>query len=874
MFIKILHMRKTRIAFCLVISFFIAVPFIANAQITGTPNTAGKGITVPVSEIIKLTEEEDKLPRAIDMRPELHTNHRPKQIPNAAPVSKWPAGGSNFTEGINAAQTIHSNFLSTRVAESGSIPPDSQGDVGPSQICIPVNGRIKVYNNNTVCAAPQTTTTGASAVSLAGPVLSLSLNAFFVSVRNGAGVSDPHVRYDRLSQRWFIVAINVPPRPVTAASRSRVLIAVSSGPTITNLASFTFFFFEHDLLLPAPPPSYNLGFYDYPTLGVDANALYIGGVMFNAPTDTYLGASVFVVRKSSILGAGPMVVTPFHNVGTNSAGMYVPQGVHNDDPSAAEGYFIGADAVLLTRINMFRVSTPGATPVLSSLITITPPAATQVPILQDHNTGVIPIERLDAIDDRFYAATIMKNKITGVSTLWTAHHFQVNTAGVADNAGGRNGSRWYEIGSLTTVPAVVQLGTLFDATATASNPRGYWFPSIVASGQGHAIIGTSTASAVNFVDAAVTGRYRTDALGTTQAPVLATASSTIYNREAGVDGKRWGDYSQTVVDPNDHMTIWTFQQYTNNTDSWGLRAIQLKAPPPAAPTSPGTIGCGTNAGAGNRSTAVTVNGTSVNNAEFFDPGADAGGPGFANRLNITTTGTGASVSNIVFVSPTQITCNVIWPAALAGTTQTLTITNPDCQFVTTTYTLPTGCSSLPVTYVSINGKEVNRKVILNWETSYETDNQYFEVQKRNADDEFKAIGLVNSKGFVTGSSYQFTDHTPSSLNYYRIKQVNTDNSFAYSSTITVKVLPSGKFLVFPNPGRGIINIETPVSYAKGTIKMMNVTGALIYTTIIKDPLMQVDMSGFAPGTYIVEIQSASGEKRQKKLFVENQLPKP
>jgi hypothetical protein len=468
----------------------------------------------------------------------------------------------------------------------------------------------------------------------------------------------------------------------------------------------------------------------------------------------------------------------------------------------------------------------------------------------------------------------MKNKITGATTLWTAHHFQVNTLGVASNSGGRNGSRWYEIGSLTTTPAVVQLGTVFDATATASNPRGYWFPGIAASGQGHAVIGMSTASAVNFVDAAVAGRYRTDALGTTQPPVNATASSTVYNQESGADGKRWGDYSQTVVDPSDNMTMWTFQQYTNNTNSWGVRAIQLRAPAPAAPTSPGTIGCGTNAGGGNRSTAITINGTSTNNTEFFDPGSDAGGPGFVNRLTVTTTGTGASITGTNFVSPTQITCSVVWPAALAGTTQTLTITNPDCQSVTTTYTLPTGCSSLPVTYVQFSGKEVNKKVMLNWETSFETDNEFFEVEKKNANNQFEAIGLVRSKGITTGSIYQFVDNNPSSLNYYRIKQVNTDNSFSYSPIISVKLVPSGKFLLYPNPAQNMVSIETPALYAKGVVRVLTVTGVLVYRTIIKDPLMQLDMSQFAAGTYIVEIRAITGEKQQKKLSIERQTPKP
>ena len=54
-----------------------------------------------------------------------------------------------------------------------------------------------------------------------------------------------------------------------------------------------------------------------------------------------------------------------------------------------------------------------------------------------------------------------------------------------ERTGDRNGSRWYQIGSLTTTPALVQSGTLFDPAAT--NPRGYWIPSVAMSGQGHMV---------------------------------------------------------------------------------------------------------------------------------------------------------------------------------------------------------------------------------------------------------------------------------------------------------------------------------------------------------------------------------------------------
>jgi hypothetical protein len=64
-----------------------------------------------------------------------------------------------------------------------------------------------------------------------------------------------------------------------------------------------------------------------------------------------------------------------------------------------------------------------------------------------------------------------KNKISGATTLWTAHNIQVNTTGVASASGGRNGSRWYEITNLTTTPTLNQSGTLFDSAA--SNQKSY-----------------------------------------------------------------------------------------------------------------------------------------------------------------------------------------------------------------------------------------------------------------------------------------------------------------------------------------------------------------------------------------------------------------
>src|SRR6185295_19179166 len=109
---------------------------------------------------------------------------------------------------------------------------------------------------------------------------------------------------------------------------------------------------------------------DYPTLGIDANALYIGVNVFypnNTGTLTFSNTTAYVIRKTSVLGAGQLVVTAFRNLTTNAdgAGPFTPQGVDNFDPAASEGYFIGIDKSLFGRLVIRRVTNPGGAPLLS-----------------------------------------------------------------------------------------------------------------------------------------------------------------------------------------------------------------------------------------------------------------------------------------------------------------------------------------------------------------------------------------------------------------------------------------------------------------------------------------------------------------------------
>lgn len=611
-----------------------------------------------------------------------------RQNPMAPNVSRFPYSADDEKNALNLAptapQTIGLNFDTvTGPTETGAFPPDTMGAVGPTQFLVFLNGRIRTFSK----------TTG-----LADGVLNVDSDVFFASVITPVGgsvvasfTSDPNVRYDRLSGRWFLTIIDVPctNATCTTTAANRVLIAVSNGPTLSGATVWTFYQFQSD----------TTNFNDYPSLGIDANALYIGGDMFS-PTGTFVRTDAWVIPKAPALTGSPLTVWHFTSLATGAAaGPFAPRGVDNVDPTntgpTATGYFIGVDILAFSLLQVRRVTDPSNTvssPTMSANIPLTVPTTTSGNRVEHlGNTGGLN-GGLDSLDDRLYAAVLRNGR------LWTAHNFRTSAAGVANTAAqSRNSIRWYEIQNLDATPSLVQSGTVFDNAATRAAARQYWIPSITVSGQGHAAIGASTAGTPFRIDAFTIGRLAGDTLGTMSGSPGAlagySASSTAYNPASdpgGASGRRWGDYSFTSLDPLDDMTIWTVQEYCNGTNTYGARVAQLKAPPPASIANGPDAGGLYNVQGGLSSVMVTITGTSVSGSGFYDPGANLGGSAVNfNHITASVSGSNITVNSVTYNSPTSITLDlntvgatISNPGLAPESVRDLTITNPDGQSVT------------------------------------------------------------------------------------------------------------------------------------------------------------------------------------------------
>ncbi|MBK8305238.1 MAG: hypothetical protein IPK98_18360 [Chloracidobacterium sp.] len=75
--------------------------------------------------------------------------------------------------------------------------------------------------------------------------------------------------------------------------------------------------------------------------------------------------------------------------------------------------------------------------------------------------------------------------------------------------------------NLSTTPTVVQSGTVYDNAATRAAALQYFIPSIVATGQGHAVIGMTMAGTPSGATPAFASRLSGDASGTMTGPPTA-----------------------------------------------------------------------------------------------------------------------------------------------------------------------------------------------------------------------------------------------------------------------------------------------------------------------------------------------------------------
>ncbi|HOY42299.1 MAG TPA: T9SS type A sorting domain-containing protein, partial [Chitinophagales bacterium] len=175
------------------------------------------------------------------------------------------------------------------------------------------------------------------------------------------------------------------------------------------------------------------------------------------------------------------------------------------------------------------------------------------------------------------------------------------------------------------------------------------------------------------------------------------------------------------------------------------------------------------------------------------------------------------------------------------------------------------------------------KNVLNWTTASEINTLKFEVERspQSIGGVFTYIGELPAAGSSNVPlSYHLNDNNPlTGDNYYRLKMIDIDGTFKYSQTIFIRndkdvVYTNAINGIYPNPTSHLINIDyQSAAISKVEIKILNVVGQEMSVTEMNtlkgNQLLQMDVSSFADGVYIINIRDVTNGTVQQSKFIKD-----
>lgn len=186
----------------------------------------------------------------------------------------------------------------------------------------------------------------------------------------------------------------------------------------------------------------------------------------------------------------------------------------------------------------------------------------------------------------------------------------------------------------------------------------------------------------------------------------------------------------------------------------------------------------------------------------------------------------------------------------------------------------TGCSNnseveeacqtiLPVVLQDFKIKKEHSSASLTWTTTSESNSSHFLIEHSKTGKMWRTLNSVAAKGAGT---YSFTDKTPSDgANYYRLRMIDLDESFAYSKMLAIHF--DIDTAPYPNPVLDKVMIKNVDWSLVQQVELFNSKGALVIQSQ-KIPSTGLDVSHVSSGLYTVRLTDHTGSVKKVKIIKE------
>lgn len=489
------------------------------AQETFPPNEViiGKliGKTIPLRDFA--TKEEDLTRSIKDIKVVQNNPRYHEQVnPNSLPIGFDQTVQKTF--GNIQTLALEQNFIGASASESGFVPPDPTGAVGPNHYVHAVNSIIKIFDK-----------TGNL---LVGPV---ALGTF-LGIASNSG--DPIVLYDQLADRWFVSEFG--------SGNNSLAIGVSETGDPTgayNVYQYTFGSFP-----------------DYPHYSVWHDAYYLSANIGTAN-------KVYAVERDVMLAGGPspkIVGFPLPGMVQNNNTVLSPEPANllgTNFPADVPGYIVylqddGWSGVTFDHLKVWEIELDWVTTGNSTIS-----APLEIPTAP-FNSVFAPFGTGDVQQPGTNQKIDMIGGVISYSPNYRSfadHNSWVITFNTDIDNNDTSGIRWIELRNDASNPwSIFQEGTYAPADG---NSR--FMGSAGMDAAGNIGLAFNIASATLKAGIRYTGRFDGDPLG------QMTVVETEIFQGPGVQTftNRFGDYSHLTLDPN-NFTFWHTAEYFSSNNNW------------------------------------------------------------------------------------------------------------------------------------------------------------------------------------------------------------------------------------------------------------------------------------------------------------------
>ncbi|MDQ6480545.1 T9SS type A sorting domain-containing protein [Dyadobacter sp. LHD-138] len=189
--------------------------------------------------------------------------------------------------------------------------------------------------------------------------------------------------------------------------------------------------------------------------------------------------------------------------------------------------------------------------------------------------------------------------------------------------------------------------------------------------------------------------------------------------------------------------------------------------------------------------------------------------------------------------------------------------------------VPVIANPLPVTLVRFTAKKGERNaVMLDWATTAEINSEQFEVQHSTNGKNWDMIKTIAASGeSKTVKNYMYTHDTPvNGLNYYRLKMIDQDATYAFSRIVSITFEGEHNLNVYPNPVSDLLQIINVNKQLIKSVEIIDIAGKIVYLSSSERGLSDivskgVDISKLPSGAYVVRVSGVNGILSTNKIII-------